>query len=59
MKTLCSKKSCQIRRTRSDAQMRTIEKMYGKDFGVKSDKQLSDYLRSKGYQTLNKLLKIG
>lgn len=33
-----------------------IEKKYGKDFGVRSDKKLSNYLKEKGYKSLSDLL---
>ena len=49
----------QFRQKRDDTQMGTIEKMYGKDFGVRSDKQLGNYLKSKGYNSLSQLLKNG
>ncbi len=37
--------------------MGTIEKKYGKDFGVRSDKNLGQYLDEKGYSSLSELLK--
>lgn len=37
--------------------MGTIEKKYGKDFGVRSDKKLGNYLKDKGYGSLSELLK--
>jgi hypothetical protein len=37
--------------------MSTIEKKYGKDFGVRSDKKLGNYLKEKGYGSLSELLK--
>lgn len=37
--------------------MGTIEKMYGKDFGVRSDKKLGNYLKDKGYGSLSELLR--
>lgn len=49
--------SGQFRRKRSDTQMGTIEKMYGKDFGVRSDKKIGNYLKEKGYNSLSQLLK--
>lgn len=42
----------------SDTKIGTIEKMYGKDFGVRSDKKLGNYLKEIGYGYLSKLLKI-
>ncbi len=46
-----------IRKKRSDTKMATIERMYGRDFNVRSDKKLGNYLREKGYPSLSKLLK--
>ncbi len=46
-----------IRHKRSDTQMGTVEKQYGKDFGVRSDKQLGNYLKEQGYNSLSELLK--
>ena len=45
-----------FRKKRSDTKMGTIEKMYGKDFGVRSDKKLGNYLKDKGYNSLSELL---
>lgn len=36
--------------------MGTIEKKYGKDFGVRSDEKLGNYLQGKGYGSLSELL---
>ena len=44
------------RKKRSDTKMRTIEKKYGKDFGVRSDKKLGNYLKDMGYRSLSELL---
>jgi len=52
-------KTGQFKQKRGDTQMGTIEKMYGKDFGVRSDKQLGNYLKEKGYNSLSQLLKNG
>ena len=46
-----------IRKKRSDTKMGSIEKKYGKDFGVRSDKKLGNYLSEKGYKSLSDLLK--
>lgn len=48
-----------FRQKRSNTQIGTIEKIYGKDFGVRSDKQLGNYLKEKGYNSLSQLLKNG
>lgn len=37
--------------------METIEKKYGRDFGVRSDKQLQNYLGELGYSSLSELLR--
>lgn len=50
-------KSGTFRQKRKDTQMGTIEQMYGKDFGVRSDKKLGSYLKERGYDSLSKLLK--
>lgn len=49
----------QFAKKRDDTQMGTIEKMYGKDFGIRSDKQLGNYLKEIGYDSLSQLLKNG
>ncbi len=36
--------------------MGSIEKKYGADFGVRSDKKLGNYLKEQGYPSLSKLL---
>lgn len=46
-----------FRRKRCDTKMGTIEKKYGKDFGVRSDKRLDTFLKERGYPSLSKLLK--
>lgn len=50
-------KTKQFRRKRSDTKMKTIEKKYGQDFGVRSDMKLGTYLDKKGYKSLSQLLK--
>jgi hypothetical protein len=49
--------AAQFRRKRTDTKIGTIEKQYGKDFGVRSDKELGTYLKQKGYGSLSQLLK--
>lgn len=44
---------------RSDTHMGTIEKKYGKDYGVRSDMHLGTYLIKNGYSSLSALLKNG
>jgi hypothetical protein len=46
----------QFRQKRSDTKMGTVEKKYGVDFGVRSDKKLGNYLKDQGYPSLSKLL---
>ncbi len=52
-----TKKVVTFRKKRSDTKIGTIEKKYGKDFGVRSDKKLGSYLEGKGYSSLSELLK--
>jgi len=47
----------QFRQKRADTLIGTIEKKYGKDFGVRNDKLLGNYLKEKGYRSLGELLK--
>lgn len=46
----------QFRQKRSDTKMGSVEKKYGADFGVRSDKKLGNYLKEQGYPSLSKLL---
>lgn len=45
-----------FRKKRSDNKMGNIEKKYGKDFGIRSNKKLGNYLKDKGYSSLSELL---
>ncbi|MDP3997626.1 MAG: hypothetical protein Q8P73_03970 [bacterium] len=45
-----------IRRKREDTKIGTIEKRYGRDFNVRSDKKLGNYLKEQGFPSLSKLL---
>ena len=45
-----------LRDKRDDTQMSTIEKKYDRDFGVRSDKQLGNFLKEKGIASLNDLI---
>ncbi len=49
-------KKGQFRQKRSDTKMGTVEKKYGKDFGVRSDKKLGNYLKEQGYSSLSGLI---
>ncbi len=48
-----------IQKKRSDTYMGTIEKLYGKDFGVRNDMKLGAYLKNAGYPSLSNLLYDG
>ena len=45
-----------LRDKRDDTHMGTIEKHYGRDFDVRSDKQLGTFLRETGIKSLNDLI---
>ncbi len=51
-----AKKREQFRQKRSDTKIRTIEKQYGVDFGVRPDKKLGSYLKERGYPSLSNAL---
>ena len=42
---------------RYDTRVGTIEKKYGVELGVRSDKKLGLYLKEKGYKSLAEMLK--
>jgi hypothetical protein len=46
----------QLRDKRDDTHMGTIEEQYGRDFGVRSDKQLGNFLAENGIASLNDLI---
>jgi hypothetical protein len=46
----------QIRKKRGDTKIGTIEKKYDRDFGVRSDKKLGNYLKEQGFPSLSKLI---
>ena len=46
----------QLRDKRDDTHMGTLERQYGRDFGVRSDMHLGTYLQQSGYKSLNDLL---
>jgi hypothetical protein len=50
------KKQTTLSKKRSDSIMGTIEKKYGKDFGISTDKELGDFLEKLGSKSLIKLL---
>lgn len=45
-----------LRDKRDDTHMGTIEKKYDRDFGVRGDKQLGNFLKEKGIASLNDLI---
>jgi hypothetical protein len=46
----------QLRDKRDDTHMRTIEKQYNRDFGVRSDMELGNFLKQNGIASLNDLV---
>lgn len=48
----------QFKKKRSDTKMGNIEKQYGRDFGVRADKKLGNYLEERGVPSLSKLLEL-
>jgi hypothetical protein len=46
----------QLRDKRDDTHMGTIEKQYGRDFGVRSDMELGNYLKQNNIASLNDLI---
>ena len=46
----------QLRDKRDDTHMGTIEKQYGRDFGVRSDMLLGNFLKQNGVASLNDLI---
>lgn len=57
MKNTQRTKSGNFRQKRADTQIKSIERTYGKDFGVRGDMKLGTFLNRNGYSSLNKLLK--
>lgn len=46
----------QLRDKRDDTHMGTIEKQYNRDFGVRSDKELGNFLKDNKMNSLNDLI---
>jgi len=46
-----------IRKKRSDTQVGNVEKKYGVDFCVRSDKQLGNYLKDNGFASMSRAIK--
>jgi len=49
-------KKSQFPKKRGDTRIGTIEKKYNVDFGVRSDKNLENYLKDEGLPSLGKAL---
>lgn len=47
----------ELREKRGDTHVKTIEKQYGKDFGVRSDMHLDTLLKKESVDSLSKLIK--
>jgi hypothetical protein len=47
----------QLRDKRDDTHMGTIEKQYHRDFGVRSDMELGNYLEKNNIKSLNDLIR--
>jgi len=45
-----------LRDKRDDTHMGTIEEQYGRDFGVRSDMELGNFLHREGFASLNDLI---
>jgi hypothetical protein len=45
-----------LRRKRSDTKMGTIEEQYDRDFGVRSDMELGNFLKQNNLDSLNDLI---
>lgn len=46
----------ELRDKRNDTHMGTIEKKYNRDFGVRSDKELGNFLKENNITSLNDLI---
>ena len=46
----------QLRDKRDDTHMGTIEKQYGRNFGVRSDMELGTFLEQNGFKSLHELV---
>jgi hypothetical protein len=45
-----------LRDTRDDKHMGTLERQYGRDFGVRSDMHVGTYLKENGIKSVNDLI---
>lgn len=57
IKTRAKNKKEEFLQKRYDTKIRTIEKFYDIDLGVRGDMQLGNYLKEKGYPSLSRMLK--
>jgi len=46
-----------LRDTRDDKHMGTLERQYGRDFGVRSDMHVGTYLQQHGIKSVNDLIR--
>ena len=51
--------SGRLRGTRSDKRVDTIEKQYGRDFGVRGDMHLRTLLKKLGFESVHELIQSG
>ena len=49
----------QLRDTRDDKHVGTLEKKYGRDFGVRSDMHVDELLKRTGMPSVHKLIESG
>ncbi|MBM3878169.1 MAG: hypothetical protein FJ387_00355 [Verrucomicrobia bacterium] len=57
MRGYCSRnQDGQLRDKRDNTHMGTIERQYDRDFGVRSDMQLGNFLKQEGIASLNDLI---
>ena len=50
------KTTTKSKQKKSATQMESIERMYGKDFGIESDKEIKKYYKGKKYKALRGLI---
>jgi hypothetical protein len=56
IKTKVKEKETLFKKRRFDTKIKTIEKDYGIDLGVRGDMKLGNYLKKKGFKSLSKML---
>ena len=47
----------EIHKKRGDTRIGTVEREYGKDFGVRGDMRLDNFLKQNGYSSLKQVLR--